>query len=151
MRVDSLLRNPGRRTLLCGVLAMVLARSVPAQTSTGSIRGYVTDSSGAPIAGARVIAVNSQTSAQREAATENNGFYAILGLVPAEYDVTARQIGRAPQKVHVQVLIGEVFPLDFRLAASASRHARPRSRPTSRRHRSTTSPAQVETFWISRP
>src|SRR5260370_2779664 len=107
MRVDSLLRNPGRRTLLCGVLAMVLARSVPAQTSTGSIRGYVTDSSGAPIAGARVIAVNSQTSAQREAATENNGFYAILGLVPAEYDLTAPPIGRAPQKGHLHVFLGE--------------------------------------------
>src|SRR5881227_548606 len=59
------------------------------------------------------------TTAQREVATQSNGFYAILGLVPAEYDVTARQIGMAPQKVHVRVLIGEVFPLDFRLAASA--------------------------------
>jgi hypothetical protein len=119
MRVDSLLRNPGRLTLLCGLLAIVLARSAPAQTSTGSIRGYVTDSSGAPIAGARVVAVNTQTSAQREVSTQNNGFYAILGLVPAEYDVTARQIGRAPQKVRVRALIGEVFPLDFKLAASA--------------------------------
>jgi outer membrane receptor protein involved in Fe transport len=119
MRVDSLLRNPGRLALLCGVLAMAVARGAPAQTSTGSIRGYVTDSSGAPIAGARVVAVNPQTSAQREATTQSNGFYALLGLVPAEYDVTARQIGRAPQKVRVRALIGEVFPLDFKLAASA--------------------------------
>src|SRR5258708_7605813 len=119
MRVDSLLRNPGRLALLCGLLATALPRGAPAQTSTGSVPGEVTDSSGGAIAGARVVAVNSQTSAQREATTQNNGFYAILGLVPAEYDVTARQIGRAPQKVHVQVLIGEVFPLDFRLAASA--------------------------------
>jgi len=118
MRVDSLLRNAGRLTLLCGVLAIVLARGAPAQTSTGSIRGYVTDSSGAPIVGARVVAVNTQTSAQREATTQNNGFYAILGLVPAEYDVTARQIGRAPQRVRVRVPIGEVFPLDFKLATS---------------------------------
>ncbi len=119
MRVDSLLRNPGRLAVLCGVLAMALARGAPAQTSTGSIRGYVTDSSGAPIVGARVVAVNTQTSAQREVTTQNNGFYAILGLVPAVYDVTARQIGRAPQKVRVRALIGEVFPLDFKLAASA--------------------------------
>src|SRR2546430_11950015 len=46
--------------------------------------------------------------------TQASGFYAVLGLVPAEYDVTARHIGMAPQKVHVRVLIGEVFPLDFR-------------------------------------
>ncbi|OLD51168.1 MAG: hypothetical protein AUI63_01060, partial [Gemmatimonadetes bacterium 13_1_40CM_2_60_3] len=72
-----------------------------------------------PIAGARVVAVNTQTSVQREVATQSNGFYAMLGLVPAEYDVTARQIGMAPQRIHVRVLIGEVYPLDFKLAASA--------------------------------
>src|SRR6266853_1915284 len=105
--------------LLGGVLAVSLVRNAAAQTSTGSIRGYVTDSTGTPIAGARVTAVNSQTAAQREATSQSNGFYAILGLVPAEYEVTARQIGMAPQKLKVRVLIGEVFPLDFKLAASA--------------------------------
>ena len=96
--------------LLGGVLAVSLARNTPAQTSTGSIRGYVTDSSGTPIAGARVIAVNVSTSAQREVATQNNGFYTIVGLVPGEYDVTAHQIAMATQKAHVRVSIAEVFP-----------------------------------------
>src|SRR5438552_9552591 len=105
--------------LLGGVLAGSLARNAPAQTSTGSIRGYVTDSSGTPVAGARVVAVNPLTSTQREVTTKSNGFYAMLGLVPAEYDVTARQTGMATQRIHVRVLIGEVYPLDFRLAASA--------------------------------
>src|SRR5947208_13791368 len=104
---------------LGGVLAVSLARPASAQTSTGSIRGYVTDSGGAPIAGARVSAVNTQTSAVREVTTQGNGFYAILGLVPAEYEVTARQIAMAAQKLKVRVLIGEVFPLDLKLAASA--------------------------------
>src|SRR5882762_5451165 len=119
MRVFVRLGRAGRLLLLGGVLAASLARNAAAQTSTGSIRGYVTDSSGTPIAGARVTAVNPQTSAQREVTTQSNGFYAILGLVPAEYEVTARQIGMAPQKLRVRVLIGEVFPLDFKLAASA--------------------------------
>src|SRR2546427_79632 len=105
--------------LLGGALAMSLARNASAQTSTGSIRGYVTDSSGTPVAGARVIAVNASTSAQREVPTQSNGFYTIVGLVPAEYDVTARQIGMAAQKAHVRVLIAEVFALDFKLAVSA--------------------------------
>src|SRR5256886_15018630 len=43
----------------------------------------------------------------------------MLGLVPAEYEVTARQVGMAPQRIRVRVLIAEVYPLDFRLAASA--------------------------------
>jgi len=119
MRLFVLLRHAGRLMLLGGVLAVSLARNAPAQTSTGSIRGYVTDSSGAPLAGARVVAVNSQTSSQREVTTQSNGFYAMLGLVPAEYEVTARQIGMAPQKLRVRVLIGEVYPLDFKLGTSA--------------------------------
>src|SRR5256884_7869002 len=111
--------NLGRWLLLGLVLLVVAAPAATSQTSTGSIRGYVTDSSGNAVAGARVVAVNPATTAQREVATQSNGFYAILGLVPAEYDVTVRQIGMAPQKVHVRVLIGEVFPLDFKLGASA--------------------------------
>src|SRR6266446_10717768 len=118
MTVFVRLGRAGRLLLLGGVLAASLARNAAAQTSTGSIRGYVTDSSGTPIAGARVVAVNAQTSSQREATTQSNGFYAMLGLVPAEYDVTARQIGMAPQRIHVRVLIGEVYPLDFRLGRS---------------------------------
>src|SRR5256884_8474351 len=105
--------------LLGGVLAVSLALNRPAETSTGSIRGYVTDSSGTPIAGARVIAVNVSTSAQREVATQNNGFYTIVGLVPGEYDVAAHQIAMATQKAHVRVSIAEVFPLDFKLGRSA--------------------------------
>src|SRR5881398_1405126 len=102
-------------------LALAVIATSPAwsQTSTGSIRGYVRDANGAPVAGARVMAVNPATTAQREVATQSNGFYAILGLVPAEYDVTARQIGMAPQKLRVRVLIGEVFPLDFKLGGAA--------------------------------
>jgi len=109
----------GRHLFLSLALVVTAAPAAVSQTSTGSIRGYVTDSGGTPIAGARVVAVNPLTSTQREVATQNNGFYAMLGLVPAEYDVTVRQIGMAPQKVHVRVLIGEVFPLDFKLGASA--------------------------------
>jgi outer membrane receptor protein involved in Fe transport len=119
MRVFVRLGHAGRLLLLGGVLAASLARNASAQTSTGSIRGYVTDSSGAPLAGARVIAVHVSTSAQREVTTQSNGFYTIVGLVPGEYDVTARQIGMAPQKAHVRVSIAEVFPLNFKLANSA--------------------------------
>src|SRR6266699_856512 len=101
------------------LLVFVVASPAGAQTSTGSIRGYVTDQSGAPLEGARVVAVSVLNRAQREVSTQARGYYALLGLVPGEYDVTARQIGMAPQKVHVTVLVGGVYPLDFKLAASA--------------------------------
>src|SRR3989442_14427965 len=113
MRPDSFRRTWWRVALLIGGVTALVARAAPAQTSTGSIRGYVTDSSGAPLEGARVIAVSLLTSAQREVTTQSRGFYALVGLVPGEYEVTARRIGMAPQKVRVRVLIGEVFPLDL--------------------------------------
>src|SRR6266513_3785978 len=76
------------RVLFVGLALLVIAApAAVSQTSTGSIRGYVTDQGGTPIAGARVVAVNPLTSTQREVATQSNGFYAMLGLVPAEYDV----------------------------------------------------------------
>src|SRR5437867_9720993 len=109
----------GRRLILGLALAAFAAPAAVSQTSTGSIRGYVTDSSGAPIEGAHVVAVSVLNGAQRDVVTQARGFYAILGLTPGEYDVTARQIGMAPQKIHVRVLIGEVYPLDLKLAASA--------------------------------
>src|SRR5437773_11010309 len=105
--------------LLGGVLAVLLARNASAQTSTGSIRGYVTDSSGAALEGAHVTAVSAVNRTQRDVTTQARSFYTILGLTPGEYIVTARQIGMAPQRIHARVLIGEVYPLDFRLAASA--------------------------------
>jgi len=103
---------------LCGFV-LLAPPPVVAQTSTGSIRGYVTDSSGTPIEGARIVAASVLTSAQRAAMSTARGYYALLGLVPGEYEVTVRYIGMAPQKVSVRVLIGEVYPLDFRLAPSA--------------------------------
>ena len=117
MRVQSLLCRLG--LVVASVMVVALPSGAAAQTSTGSIRGYVKDSSGAPIAGAQVVAVNVQTAAQRAAPTQSTGFYSIVGLAPAEYEVTARQIGMAPQKTRVRVLIAEVFPLDFKLAPTA--------------------------------
>jgi hypothetical protein len=89
---------------------------IAAQTSTGSIRGTVTDSAGAPLAGAEVIALNTASGVQRNAATNSRGFYSLAGLTPASYQLTVRQIGSAPVQRTVQVQVGQVLTIDFRLA-----------------------------------
>src|SRR6266487_6407811 len=48
----------GRRLFVGLALVVIAAPAAVAQTSTGSIRGYVTDSGGTPLVGARVIAVS---------------------------------------------------------------------------------------------
>ena len=118
MRVQTLLCRLG--LVVASVVAFAgLPAAGAAQTSTGSIRGYVTDSGGTPLVGANVVAVSVLNGAERAVTTQARGYYALLGMVPGEYNVTARQIGMAPQKVRVSVLVGGVYPLDFKLAASA--------------------------------
>ena len=118
MRVQSLFCRLGLGAIGVAIMLASIGSGAGAQTSTGSVRGYVTDSARAPLAGARVDAVSVLTGTSRGIATDARGFYALVGLVPGAYDVTARHIGMAAQKVRVQVLIGEVFPLDFRLGAN---------------------------------
>src|SRR6266550_1562943 len=113
------LRGLGRGLFLGLVLVAFTTPAAFSQTSTGSIRGYVTDAQGAALAEARVTAVNGQTRATREATSQHNGFYSLPGLVPGEYDLTVRRIGSAAQARRVRVLIGEVLTLDFQLGASA--------------------------------
>lgn len=87
-----------------------------AQTSTGSIRGTVTDSAGGPLGGAQVVALNTSTGVQRSATTNGRGFYSLAGLTPAPYQITVRQIGFAPVQQPAQLQVGQVLTLDFRLA-----------------------------------
>ena len=51
----------GVRTLFAGIVAVFLLVAVSWAGITGSISGVVTDSSGAVVSGAKVVATNSQT------------------------------------------------------------------------------------------
>jgi carboxypeptidase family protein len=108
------------RVVLSGCAVLLAATlsygELAAQTSTGSIRGTVTDSAGAPLAGADVIARNVSTGVQRSAATSQRGFFSLGGLAPARYELTVRRIGNAPAGRAVQLQVGQVLTLDFRLA-----------------------------------
>lgn len=108
-----------RNCALLLAAAALLGGPVAAQTSTGSIRGTVTDSAGTPLGGAEIVALNTSSGVQRNASTNNRGFYSLPGLTPASYQLTVRQIGSAPAGRSVQVQVGQVLTLDFRLAPTA--------------------------------
>ena len=71
---------------LCG---MLLAQ---VETST-SIRGLVTDASGAAVPGATVIIRNTATNESRTIITNDSGFYAFPSIIPGTYDVTITHAG----------------------------------------------------------
>ena len=78
----------------CFVAALLLSAmlSAEAQTTTGSILGEVTDSSGTNLTGVTVRVTSPGTGATRQTQT-SAGTYQFAGLPPAEYVVTARIAG----------------------------------------------------------
>ena len=102
----------------CAVLlaAMLGAGRLAAQTSTGSVRGTVADSAGAPLGGAEVAAVSAATSVQRTVTTNDRGFFTIAGLPPGAYRLNVRRIGHAPAARTLTLGVGQTQTLTFRLA-----------------------------------
>jgi len=74
-------------------LLFACSSSLWAQTSTGTIVGTVSDASGAVIAGATVIVMNTGTSAKREVTTSGQGEYTAPLLPPGAYNVKVSAAG----------------------------------------------------------
>jgi hypothetical protein len=83
-----------RSLILCSLWAMLFYGSTTAYADiTGSISGIVTDSSGAVIPGAKVIATAVSTNVQHTTVTDAKGFYAFPALNVDVYTVTLAQSG----------------------------------------------------------
>src|SRR6202163_4516296 len=79
--------------ILMVCLAVVSCYSVAmsqAQSNAADLQGFVRDPQGAVVAGAIVNARNTATNNSREATTNDDGFYKILGLPPGAYEVTVK-------------------------------------------------------------
>lgn len=100
-------------------LCVLGAGPAAAQTTTGTIRGYVRDQNGLPLSGADIQARNVATGVLRTATSNAEGAYVLPGLAPATYDVTARHIGHTPQMRREVIQIGATLLADFALQAGA--------------------------------
>ena len=98
-------------------LAGSTAGRLEAQATTGGLTGFVTDSAGAPLAGALVDISNPSTGLTRQAQVRTNGQFSLQGLEPGSgYRVTARAIGFRPQtREGVVVRLSQTSRLDFQL------------------------------------
>ena len=75
-----------RRTM--GAVCALLLYAIPAwcQSSfTASVRGVVTDSSGASVPGATVIITEAERNVPHTATTDNDGRYVLSALPPGSY------------------------------------------------------------------
>jgi hypothetical protein len=86
------MRNRQRASLSL-YLFLFLAIGLTWASIAGSISGLVTDSSGAVITGAKVIATDTQTGVQTTVTTDAKGFYSLPALPVGTYDLQVSQIG----------------------------------------------------------
>ena len=91
MQQNSRRSNDVRLLVLLGILAAG-GGSLRADV-TGSILGTVRDSSQAVVAGARIVATNTDTNLSRETVSGIDGSYRILALPAGRYNVTATASG----------------------------------------------------------
>jgi hypothetical protein len=75
------------------VLALLATGTIRAQTPTGAIDGFVTDSSGAALPGAHISITNRQTKEIRTVDAGVDGHYAALTLLPGLYGIAAQANG----------------------------------------------------------
>ncbi|HEX8354502.1 MAG TPA: TonB-dependent receptor [Pyrinomonadaceae bacterium] len=76
-----------KRLLLLSLAVLGLAGPAPGQGATGQITGRVEDAAGAVVPGASVTVTSLATSAQRQAATGDEGGFAVPLLPPGRYRV----------------------------------------------------------------
>ncbi|MBK6406823.1 MAG: TonB-dependent receptor [Holophagales bacterium] len=102
-------------TIPAVVLVAVTLVALPAfgQTTTGQVRGTVTDSQG-PIPGVTVTAVNTASGTRSSAAVAANGTYVLV--VPAgRYEVAVATGAHEPWKKAIQVGVGQSLTQDIAL------------------------------------
>jgi hypothetical protein len=96
------------RTVTCLTAAWVFTAILSfGQTSQGSIGGTVSDSTGAVVAGAKIVARNAATGTTSESVTSSAGTFSFSNLNPGNYDLTVTFSGfKAAHQNAVIVQVG---------------------------------------------
>ncbi len=94
---QSLKRDAGRIVaLLLSLTLLILVKTTLAQTASGSIIGSIEDGNGARLPGAKIVAINDGTGQRREAVSNSDGDFQIVGLPYGKYhiEVTLNGFGK---------------------------------------------------------
>jgi hypothetical protein len=85
----------GLAALALGLLALCGGSAIAQTAGSGTIRGILTDATGAAISGATVIVRNADTVIQREVTSTESGVYVAPYLQSGQYEVKASAAGMA--------------------------------------------------------
>jgi hypothetical protein len=90
---NSLRRFGSKAIALLLTFLMCSSLSVFAQSDNAQISGFVKDTAGAVIAGAKVVVKSEAKSVERTAVTNDQGYYVISNVPPDIYSITVEQTG----------------------------------------------------------
>jgi hypothetical protein len=108
-------------TWFCCVVLLFCGASALAQTITGSIRGTVTDASGAVVAGANVTATNVATNVATQTVTDKSGLYNFQFLNLGDYTVTASASGfTTTSTASFRLQIDQIAKIDVKLTVGTA-------------------------------
>src|SRR5437764_7020406 len=108
--------------VVAAVVVLAPVRAMTAQgVTTAAVAGVVTDSSGAPLDGARVIAVHRPSGTEYAAVTRADGRFTIPGMrVGGPYNVSVTVLGyRRQVQDQIQLTLGVTADLRFVLARAS--------------------------------
>src|SRR5258708_29925432 len=100
------------------LMALLLAALLPTAHAQGSasIRGIVTDASGAAVPDAMVTTKNIETGAIRNSVTDDVGRYVALALAVGEYEVGVAKVGfQDAIRSGIRLAVGEEASVDLQL------------------------------------
>src|SRR5580698_5493042 len=98
--------------MLCGTTAL-------AQSGAGSIKGTVTDSTGAVIPGASIHVVNKATGVVNDTKTNDTGFYVVPELFSGTYTVSITAPGMKTTTQSIELLVAQDAVVNETLSAGA--------------------------------
>ncbi len=103
-----------RSSSLAGVVAVVsLVPLGAAQTATTSLRGTVTDPSGAAVPGATITLTNKANQQQLSATSGANGEYHLQQITPSTYTITVNAAGFGAQTKSAELLVDQPATINF--------------------------------------
>lgn len=114
-------RNPKSGLMLVALalaVSLLAPLSVLAQTTTASLRGTVTDETGAAVANADIVAVNIESGFTSTTTTREDGSYN-LTLQPGTYELTVAAPGKEPLSQSIRPQVGQNLTVDFQMTGGA--------------------------------
>jgi len=108
------------RALLCFFPVLFCSLAAWPQISTTSVRGAVTDPSGAVVAGAVVTLAAPSTGLHFEHTADAKGEYLFSQIPPGTYTITANASGFGTQTAQVELLVNQPATFNLKMAVQAT-------------------------------